>query len=243
VAGLRFSFVTYNLWNTERWPEREPALRGFLREIAPDILAVQELRAETRLVLDEELSGHRRVDDPFEGWTREGNIYWSDDLFELVEYGAEDVGIKERFRRLFWVRLRAKDTGRTLVASTAHFTWSGHKDEVETFVNPRPVQAQRAAEALARIAPGDEPVFIVGDFNESTHVVRVLRAGGFKDSFRGAAKPTHPAVPTAKGTPQVLDWQFYRGPVRVMASEVIDFFAGDIAPSDHKPVLTVYEIR
>jgi hypothetical protein len=30
VHPLRVSFCTYNLWNTERWPEREPALRDLL---------------------------------------------------------------------------------------------------------------------------------------------------------------------------------------------------------------------
>lgn len=242
MAALRFSLVTYNLWATARWPEREPALRKFAQEIAPDVLAVQEFRPETQAVLDEELTRHERVQDPFEGWTREGNIYWRADLFDLVEYGAEDVEIKEPLRRLFWTRLRARDSGKTLVVSTAHFTWPGHKDEVETGVNPRPQQAGRAAQALDRIARETEPVFIVGDFNEPTHVVRTLRNAGFKDSFRGNPHhPTHPAIPTAKGTHQVLDWQFYRGPVRVMASEVVEFFEGDLAPSDHKPVLAVYE--
>ena len=93
MAGFRFSLATYNLWATARWPEREPALRKFAQEIAPDILAVQELRPETQALLDEELKGHRRIADPFDGWTWEGNIYWDTGLFDLEDYGAEDVGI------------------------------------------------------------------------------------------------------------------------------------------------------
>lgn len=37
-----------------------------------------------------------------------------------------------------------------------------------------------------------------------------------------------------------VDFQFHRGPVRPLATEVVDFFAGDIAPSDHKLVVTTY---
>lgn len=32
----------------------------------------------------------------------------------------------------------------------------------------------------------------------------------------------------------------HRGPVRPLATEEVDFFAGDMAPSDHKPVVTTY---
>jgi len=48
--------------------------------------------------------------------------------------------------------------------------------------------------------------------------------------------PTWPEV-TA---PWVIDFQFHRGPVRALTTEVVDFFAGGLAPSDHKPVVTTY---
>lgn len=54
--------------------------------------------------------------------------------------------------------------------------------------------------------------------------------------------PTHPAPPTATGIPQVLDRMFHRGPIRAMNSHVGDFFDGEIAPSDHKPVVTTYAL-
>ena len=106
MTPVRFVVATYNIWGLYRWPEREEALRGFLTDVRPDILALQEFRPETRDVIDEELHDFERVDDPFEGWTREGNIYWYKGLFEKVEHGAEDIGILEPLRRLFWVRLR-----------------------------------------------------------------------------------------------------------------------------------------
>jgi len=68
----RISLVTYNLWNTKRWPLRAPALEQFARLFQPDVFCIQELRAETQAFLDEALPGHTRVQDDFAGWTCEG---------------------------------------------------------------------------------------------------------------------------------------------------------------------------
>lgn len=243
---LRFVAMTYNLWATQKWPEREPALRKLLRTFQPDILCVQELRPETRACLDEELPEHGRVDDVFEGWIRQGNIYWSNALFDLVTYGAEDVGILESFRRLFWVRLKFKGAGQTLFVSTAHFTYQGNQREREVGISPRLEQARRTAEALNRLAFANEPVLFMGDLNDSVNPIRLLRRSGLQDSFTALGIPcipTHPVLPSSDWrTPQVLDWQFHRGPLRVFHTTVVDFFAGGVAPSDHKPVITTYGI-
>lgn len=240
---LRFVATTYNLWASNRWPEREQPLRAFVRAMRPDILCLQELRAETRALLDEELPAHRRVDDPFEGWLREGNIYWSTALFEWVEHGAEPIGMLEAARRLFWARLRVKGGDRTLLVSTAHYTWQGNKREREEGFSPRLEQATRTLEALGRLAPESEPVLFMGDLNDAINPIRRLREGGLRDSFTCSGLyplPTHPARPTAAGSPQVLDWQFHRGPLRVLNTAVVDFYSGDLAPSDHKPVTVTY---
>ena len=54
----RISIVSYNLWNTELWPDREPALRQFLSTFMPDILCIQELRNETMICVSECLETH-----------------------------------------------------------------------------------------------------------------------------------------------------------------------------------------
>lgn len=241
----RFVVMTYNIWGVNRWPEREEALRHFLRDHRPDILALQEFRPETRDVIDEELTDHERIEDPFEGWTREGNIYWSKVLFNKVEYGAEQIGIVEKLRRLFWVRLQLKESGQTIVVANAHYTWTGHKQEVADRLNPRVLQAEQTIEALNRIVKEDEPVIFMGDLNEAANAIRTLRAGGLTDCWRGKGtypRTTHPTFPTAKAAPNVLDWQFFRGPIRPMVCEVVDYAHGDLAPSDHKPVAVTYSM-
>ena len=113
---LRFTVCTYNIWTRTRWPERRDGLRAFADLHRPDILCVQELQAESRAVLDDVLGrSHDRVDGPEEGWTCEGNIWWNRALFAPIGFGAENVGICEEHRRLFWVRLRVLDGSLPLV--------------------------------------------------------------------------------------------------------------------------------
>lgn len=246
--GVPFRFVaaTLNLWATHRWPEREDALRAWVRAFGPDILCVQELRRETARCLDEELPGHRRIDDAFEGWHREGNIYWSDDLFEYVAHGCEDIGMLEPLRRLFWVRLRARWVGRTVLVSNAHYTFKGNRREVEEGLSPRIEQAQRTIRTLRSVAGKGEAVLFMGDLNDAVNPIRYLRKNGLTDSFTALGMPhipTYPAIPTSGAlTPQVYDWQLHCGPIRPLHTSVSDFFLGDMAPSDHKPVITTYEL-
>src|SRR5688572_9690266 len=123
----RINFITYNIWNTERWAHREPALRKFLELFAPDILCVQELRRRSRTFLDGVLDTHERVRDRFVGWALESNIYWRDSMFEEIEHGAEDVAIKEPgHRRLFWARLKIRESERSMLVATAHLTHQRH---------------------------------------------------------------------------------------------------------------------
>ena len=243
LQTLRFTVCTHNLWKDERWPEREPALLRFLELHRPDVLCVQELRPATRDLVDRVLEGHQRIDDPFEGWLRESNIFWNRALFELVEYGAEEVGMLEDLRRLFWVRLCARETGSTLLVSTAHFTWRGNPKETVDQVNVRTEQAARTVEALHRVARPSEPLLFMGDLNDNGHPVNRLRDGGLTDCFAALGrvpKPTRPTLPTATYVPEVIDWVLHRGPIAPMSCEVVDFFVGDIAPSDHMPLLVTY---
>lgn len=239
-----FVATTFNVWKDVRWPERKEALESYIKVSSPDILCLQELRLETRNLLDVVLPDHSRVDDGFEGWSNESNIYWNTHLFELVSYGAEQIGILEPLRRLFWVRLKVRGLQRTLMVATAHYSYQGTEREKNEGINPRIEQARKTIDALNKLSFEEETVLFMGDLNDSVNAIRVLKSGGLQDSFSALGSPlvpTHPAIPTSLGTlPQVIDWQFHKGPIRVMNTSVVDYFHGDIAPSDHKPVVTTY---
>lgn len=243
----RFVAGTLNLWADARWNDRLAAVQGFIRGHMPDILAVQELRPVSQQLLDREMPDHQRVEDPFAGWHEEGNVYWCQDLFELVEYGAEDVGILGDLRRLFWVRLMFRDeVGTSLLVATAHYTWPGHRRERQTGQNPRLEQARRTATTLTGLGRPDEPLLFMGDLNDFQHPLRILRERGFEDAFSalGRKSPvTRPSGPKGyEAEAQVNDWILHRGPIRPMAADVVDYFANDLPPSDHKPVLVTYRL-
>jgi|BioPla2DNA2_1021312.scaffolds.fasta_scaffold52433_2 endonuclease/exonuclease/phosphatase family metal-dependent hydrolase len=242
--AVRFVAMTFNIWRDTRWPERREACQSCIELLAPDILCYQEVRPEILDLTDTLLPKHGRVRDEFEGWSYEGNIYWNTQLFEKLDYGTESIGVDDSLRRLFWARLRAQHCEETILVSTAHYTFQGtDRERIEGF-SPRLKQARLTVEALGKLRRPDEAVLFMGDLNDSVNAIRILREAGFTDSFSALGLPlvpTHPAIPTSPGRlPQVIDWQFHEGPLRVMNTSVVDFFHGDIAPSDHKPVVTTY---
>ena len=248
----RISVITYNIWNTERWAFREPALRRFLELYDPDILCLQELRRTSQQALDQLLSNHARVRDPFVGWTTESNIYWRDALFSEIEHGAEAVGHKERNRRLFWVRLHVKTLDRSILVATVHLTHQRDVDESRNGQSPRIDQTRRIIDALKSINTPREPLFFMGDLNDPIHPPVMLHAAGYASCFAalGVQCPTtfkaYPTAHVAPGKPVVneaIDWIMANRHARVIAASVPQFYLNDAAPSDHWPVHAVYELR
>ena len=251
MVPTRLSIVTYNIWNTMRWNVREPALRQFVKLFNPDLLCLQELREETQACLDEAMPDHARVHDDLRGWTCEGNIYWNSKYFCEVEHGAEDVGMLEEHRRLFWGRLQITGQDRTIFVSTAHFTYQGHPIERETGQSPRIEQANRTIGVLQRLVRDGEAAFFMGDLNDPVHPTILLHAAGYTNCFSALGippVPTHPCYPTtnipvgARATQQTIDWLYANAHARPIAAQVPQCYCGDVAPSDHWPVLGVYDV-
>jgi endonuclease/exonuclease/phosphatase family metal-dependent hydrolase len=246
ISSFRFVVCTYNLWNDERWLDRKEPLRQFMTLHRPDILCLQELCFQSRDLLDQVLETHQRVDDSFEGWTRESNIYWNRSLFDLVEYGTEEMGIHEQWRRLFWARLQPRATNApALLVATAHYTWPGNNKERIDRVNVRIAQALNTVEALDRLAAPPSPLLFMGDLNDHYWPLKILQEAGLANCFTALGRIpqiTRPTIPTDVHIPEVVDWMLHRGPLQPMACDVVDFFVGDVAPSDHKPMLTTYRL-
>ena len=251
MIPTRLSIVTYNIWNTQRWEVRAPALERFLALFAPDVLCLQELRPATRDFIDKVLSRHRRVDDPLPGWTSESNIYWNADLLEEVAHGAEAIGHVEPERRLFWARLRLRASGRTIYFSTAHLTPPGASDEIDTGVSPRVPQLKRIAAELTRLVQEGEPAFFMGDMNDAWHPQRILLQAGYVNCFAALgmqSPPTYQCYPTTNVPPgartltQAIDLLVANRHARPVAASVPQCYAGDVAPSDHWPVQAIYQL-
>lgn len=248
----RISIITCNIWLTERWKLRAPALRKFLEVFDPDILCLQELQKKSRALIDKALPGHRRVDDRRRGWTTEGNIYWRDSLFEQVEHGAEQVGLKSPDRRLFWARLRIRELAREIFVATAHLTSQKEPHEQATGNSPRVKETHAIVQALHRLNKPGEPGFFMGDMNDAIHPPRILDEAGYMSCFAALGvqnPPTLVAYPTANFPPgkrpvnHCVDWLVANAEARAVSAAVPHFYFGDASPSDHWPVHAVYEIK
>ena len=247
---LRVSMVTYNLWGSEKWPEREPALRLFGERYRPDVLCVQELTTESRACLDAVLPSHHRVEDPFTGWATEGNIWWSDELFDLVEYGAERFTTDEASdQRMFWVRLAPKDRPQTFFVGNVHLSAPGPV-EIGEGRSERVSEIKRVIDHLRRLVQEDEPATLMGDFNDSLAPLSHLFVAGYHSCWAKLSQippPTMPAFPDrvlAMGfaTNFVFDWIVANGMTRPLSASCPQVYSGYVPPSDHWPVQAVYEL-
>ncbi|CAB1275565.1 endonuclease/exonuclease/phosphatase family protein [Candidatus Nitrosacidococcus tergens] len=244
VNPLRFVVGTYNLWNDKYWDSRKDSLRQFIVFHQPDILCLQELCLQGRDLLDQILPSHQRVEDPFEGWVREGNIYWNCTIFDLIAYGAEEIGHLEKWRRLFWVKLQPKCLDISpLLVTTAHYTWSGNKQERKDGINIRIIQSQNTIKVLNRLTTPQDPLLFMGDLNDNFLPLQILREAGLTDCFSALGRIPHvtrPTMPTLFHVPETLDWILHQGNLKPMNCDTVDFFLNNTAPSDHKPVLATY---
>ena len=250
VFPVRVSIVTYNLWGTERWPARAPALAEFCARYQPDLLCVQELTETTRAFLDDTLGAHARVHDPYRGWATESNLWWRADLFEAVEHGAAEFGnVRYPDRRLFWVRLRPRERAGTVVVSTVHLTDQA-TDELQTGVSPRVAETESIVATLADLVRDDEAAFLTGDLNDSLAPVVTLFAAGYTSCFGALGQLTPTTMPTSLGrfgggafsTAFVYDWIVANRHARAVAASSPHVTVDDVAPSDHWPVHAVYEL-
>ncbi|WP_157612473.1 endonuclease/exonuclease/phosphatase family protein [Ruania albidiflava] len=247
-----FTSMTLNLWGDWDFARRRDSLARMMSLREPDLLGVQELCPQSAEVIDAALPHHERVHSDG-GWLEEGNLWWNTDLFEAIEHGFVDIGHQERYRGLFWVKLKHRHhaTLAPLVLATAHLTFPGNPDELRTERSPRTDQARAAATALQEIA-SDGTAILCLDANDYARPLWAMYDAGFRDPFGtlGRTCPfTFPVTPRfdrpmrwegVHVVEKVLDWHLFIGELRPRCAEVVDFFLDNVAPSDHKPVVTTF---
>lgn len=255
AVEAHLTVTTFNVWKLDGvpifWPQRRPALFDTILHLAPDVLLLQEVHPLLVRVALDALPGHEAIGQTpseFKGWKEEGTIIYDKGKLDLIEYGAEDVGMQEELRRLFWARFRHKGTARTVLVATAHFSWQGHPTELATDVNVRRACARNTAALLPRLARENDGIIFGGDLNEGYWPWFHLKEAGFVDVFTATQqrrRHTHPAYPTGmlcedECAEQVLDWMFSKGPLQTVSASVLRdvprYGPDQLAASDHLPV-------
>jgi endonuclease/exonuclease/phosphatase family metal-dependent hydrolase len=238
----------------DAWPLRRERTFTVVRDIAPDILSLQEA---LRFQLDElgaAFPAYREIgvgrDD---GKTAgeyavilyradrlaadSGGTFWLSDTPDVP--GSMSWG--NRITRIAtWALLRDRTSGARLAVINVHLD---HESQPS-----RERGVALVLERLRRLAPG-LPVVFTGDFNagEDNAAVAAVRAGGFADTFRvrhpDAAFPGTFSAFRGDSTGPKIDYVFVRGSWDVTDAMIVRTRPGGRDASDHFAVTAVLRLK
>ena len=95
--------------------------------------------------------------------------------------------------------------------------------------------------------PADVPVIVTGDFNAPAEggVYNTMLGPQLRDAWREAPKRTglETTLSSFRGNTEGrrIDWILYRGSLEALEAETVTYNEGGRYPSDHYPVLAVFE--
>jgi endonuclease/exonuclease/phosphatase family metal-dependent hydrolase len=139
-----------------------------------------------------------------------------------------------------WAVFEITGTGKRFRYFNTHFA---HRDVDET------ARLKSAMLIACRIGllDAEEAVILTGDFNAPAGgAVHQILAQHMQDAWLAAATRTGPEGTfhgfTGKPRPGRIDWILYRAPWKVLSAETITDRKAGVFPSDHFPVLAVFEM-
>jgi endonuclease/exonuclease/phosphatase family metal-dependent hydrolase len=232
-----------------RWDQRKPLLLARIQAFEPDLLGLQECRADEQAAfIQASLPEHG-----FFGVPRGGGgspalemapVLWRTTAFERLQSGCfwlsetPDVPGSRSWgsslaRVVTWAELRHRPSGRSLTFACTHF------DTEATAIDG-------AARALRRWVEQQvsRPMILLGDFNaaKDSFAYAHLTAGGLlADAYRQAHAGGDAAEATFHGYGQPgllvpIDWILISPHFAVETAAVDPYHVGERYPSDHYPV-------
>lgn len=235
------------------WPARRDLLVETIRSRRPDIIGTQELFHEQGQHIVEKLPEYAWF-----GLSRRGNhedehmgVFYRKDRLRVVESGDFWLSVTPEKpgsiswnmslpRMVTWAVFEITGTGKRFRYFNTHFA---HRDVDET------ARLKSAMLIACRIGllDAEEAVILTGDFNAPAGgAVHQILAQHMQDAWLAAATRTGPEDTfhgfTGKPRPGRIDWILYRAPWKVLSAETITDRKGGVFPSDHFPVLAVFEM-
>lgn len=234
------------------WEARRDLLIDTIRKTAPDIMGTQELFYEQGQYIVEKLP-----ELAWFGVSRRGNredehmgVFYRKQTLELLDSGnfwlsttpeqpgsmSWDVTLP---RMVTWGEFRDKRTKERFYFYNTHF--AHRREDAQARVESAKVLAERL-----RKLPSDATVILTGDSNTDagSEPYRTLMEL-MQDSFKSVAEPKGPAgtFHGFRGTAGKarIDWILFRGKLKPSAVETITHNVDNRYPSDHFPVLAVFE--
>ncbi len=260
--NLKFASPTFK----PAWSVRRDWQVDLIKKYSPDIIGTQEgLKDQIDFLMDK-LTDYVVIGEGRKGGDDDEHmaIFFKRDRFRLREMGTFQLsgtpeilgsGPAVNPRIVTWARLAMihrpapgqdspypmdyrghwENTREVYVFNTHFFT--GRSGYTQAKLNSAKLILQRI-NAFNRFGEWtkDRPVFLTGDFN--------ARPGGaVYKTFVGKPGTDDPSLlkDSLEGG-HGIDWILYRGDVKVLTHEILDYNVNGTYPSDHKPVLAAFQI-
>jgi endonuclease/exonuclease/phosphatase family metal-dependent hydrolase len=260
LAAQTLRVMTFNVRypspddGADRWDLRRDLLVNTIRKRDPDLIGTQELFYEQGQYILEKAS-----DYAWFGISRRGNredehmgVFYKKDKFQLIDSGnfwlsetPEKPGSMSWNvtlpRMVTWGLFEVKAGGRRFYLYNTHFPH--RREDAEA----RLQCAKVLIDKISRV-PKDVPFILTGDFNSAPDSPPYSAlAGELKDARLTAARRAGPDGTNSgfRGSTEGrrIDWILYRGGLKVLESETVVYGRDGRYPSDHFPVLAVFELQ
>lgn len=268
--GRMINLMSYNLKFASptfepSWEVRREMQVDMIRKYSPDIIGTQEGLKEQIDYLQDQLSEYVVIGEGRKGGDDDEHmaIFFKQDKFRLREMGSFQLsktpevigsGPAVNPRMVTWVRLALINISPEGKSGRYPQNYRGHWDNTQEFYVFNTHYFNGRKDSLARLNASklilerinaldrfgawtaERPVFLMGDFNcrPGSAPYKVLvgdehsrDADLLKNSFED---------------PKEIDWILYKGAVKVLKYEEVDYNVDGAYPSDHKPIYVEFEI-
>jgi endonuclease/exonuclease/phosphatase family metal-dependent hydrolase len=236
-----------------RWEVRQDTLIRAIRSENPDLVGTQELFYTQAEYVVRNLPEYEWFGNSRRG-TREDEhmgVFYKPSALRVIECGnfwlseTPDVPASQAWgatlpRMVTWALFEVRDGGRRFYYFNTHFqhTAQGNQARINS--------AKLISERIGKLAP-EVPLILTGDFNAGApdaEPYKILTAG-LKDAWTAATRKIGPASTfhgfEGRTTGERIDWILYRGPFTVLEAETVTYNEEGRYPSDHFPVVAVFE--
>ncbi len=235
------------------WSARRDLLVETIRSRQPDVIGTQELFYEQGQFIVEKLPGYAWF-----GLSRRGNhedehmgVFYRKDRLRVVESGDFWLSVTPEKpgsiswnmslpRMATWAVFEIAGSGKRFRYFNTHF--AHRREDERARLNSAKLLACRI-----ELLDAEEAVVLTGDFNApaggAVHeaLTRLLRDAWTEAAERKGPEDTFHGF-TGKPRPGRIDWILFRAPWKAVSAETITDRKGDVFPSDHYPVMVVFEI-
>ncbi|MDB4584559.1 endonuclease/exonuclease/phosphatase family protein, partial [Draconibacterium sp.] len=259
--NLKFASPSYK----PSWEVRHDMQVDMIHKYSPDIIGTQEGLKEQIDYLQDQLSEYIAVGEGRKGGDDDEHmaIFFKRAKFRLREMGSFQLsktpgiigsGPRVNPRLVTWVRLAVINRPQEGEESPYPQDYRGHWENTQEFYVFNTHYFNGRKDSLARLNASklilervntlnrfgswtaERPVFLMGDFNCRPGSAPYKVLVGDKDS-------TDPdLLKNSFEDPKEIDWILYKGGVKVLKYEEVDYNVDGVYPSDHKPIYVEFEI-